>query len=96
MKIIVNDKMQTNYTYYLEENIGEVFDPNFHPELSPIEMLNRGVFGGKYMTDCFNEFPENWFKNAKLSPLKKDINLNYFKVDASLPLNIWIEKGWIN
>jgi len=96
MDVIVNDKMQSNYTYYLQEEIGEAFDTNFSPELSPIEMLNLGVFGGKYMTDCFNEFPENWFNNAKLSPIKKDINLNYFKVDASLPLSKWIKKGWIN
>ena len=96
MKIIFNDKMQSNYTYYLQENIGVAFDPSFSPDLTPIEMLNLGVFGGKYMTDCFNEFPENWFNNAKLSPIKKDINLNYFKVDASLPLSTWKKKGWIN
>ena len=42
-----------------------------------------------------NEFPFDWFENAKLSPTKKNINLNYFKVDASLPLSAWREKGWI-
>ena len=26
---------------------------------------------------------------------KKNINLNYFKVDASLSLSAWREKGWI-
>ena len=94
-KIVVNDKMQTRYTYYLTEKIGESFDPNFKPELTPKQMLEVGVFGGKYMTDCKNEFPKEWFKNAKLSPEKKDPSLNCFGVDASMPLSHWQKKGWI-
>lgn len=27
--------------------------------------------------------------------LKKDIGLNFFKVDASQPLSVWQKKGWI-
>lgn len=87
--------MQSNYVYYLIEPIGKNFDPEFKPELTPKEMLELGVFGGKYMTDCINEFPKDWFINAKLSPEKKDISLNYFKIDASMPLSYWKEKGWI-
>ena len=94
-RIQVNDLMQTNYVYFLVEDPGHNFHPNFDPELTPKEMLEMGVFGGKYMTDCKNEFPFDWFENAKLSPTKKNINLNYFKVDASLPLSAWREKGWI-
>ena len=93
-KIVVNDKMQKGYVYYLTENVGENFHPEFHPELSPKEMLEFGVFGGKYMTDCTNEFPNDWFEKAKFSPIK-NINLNFYKVDASLPLSHWQEKGWI-
>jgi hypothetical protein len=51
--------MQTNYTYYLIEPIGLNFDPEFKPELTPKEMLELGVFGGKYMTDCKEEFPDD-------------------------------------
>jgi hypothetical protein len=47
------------------------------------------------MTDCRNEFPPDWFKNAKLSPRGHDSSLNYFKVSASQPLSVWREKGWI-
>lgn len=94
-KIIINDKMQTGY-YTLTEPMGENFDPNFNPELTPKEMLELGVFGGKYLTDCTEEFPLEWFENAKLSPTHKDISLNYFKVDASLPLKHWQQKGWIH
>jgi hypothetical protein len=94
-RVVVNDKMQNGYGYFLNENIGENFHEQFNPELTPKQMLDLGVFGGKYMTDCTNEFPSEWFYNAKLSRLKKDINLNFYKVDASSPLSIWLNKGWI-
>lgn len=93
--IVVNDKMQHGYKYLLSAPIGKSFDPDFKPELTPQQMLKLGIFGGKYMTDCKKEFPRNWFENAKLSPEKKDINLNYFKVEASMPLKYWIKKSWI-
>ncbi len=94
-KIIVNDKMQ-KAVYYLEEPMGKNFHSDFNPELTPKQMLELGVFGGKYMTDCKKEFPASWFKKAKLSPKKKNISLNFFRIDASLPLKIWIKKGWIH
>ena len=93
--IVVNDKMQRNYTYSLKEKEGKNFHKNFSPDLTPKEMLKLGVFGGKYMTDCQREFPKEWFLNAKFSKHKKDITLNFFKVDASLSLSEWIHKGWI-
>ena len=94
-KISVNDKMQSGYFYELAVPIGEDFDPLFTPELSPKEMLELGIFGGKYLNDCKNEFPADWFLNARLSEVK-DKSLNYFSVDASQPLSEWVNKGWIN
>jgi hypothetical protein len=93
--IIVNDKMQKNYRYELVAPVGKKFDPDFKPQLTPKEMLQLGVFGGKYMTDCQKEFPKDWFKKAKLSPDKHDVTLNFFGVDASQPLSVWRKKGWI-
>lgn len=90
--------MQKNYKYELTEPIGKNFDPEFKPDLTPKEMLEIGVFGGRYMRDCKKEFPKNWFAKAKLHKEGEsghDKNLNYFKVDASQPLSIWREKGWI-
>ncbi len=94
-KIIVNDLMQKGYEYFITEKIGENFDPEFKPELTPKEMLELGIFGGKYLTDCKDEFPKNWFTKAKLNHEKHDPNLNFFKVNASQPLSIWRKKGWI-
>lgn len=94
--VYVTDKMQTDYTYQLTEPMGENFDSDFKPELTPKEMLELGVFGGKYMTDCRDEFPRSWFTKARLSADKKDIQLNFFAVDASQPLSEWQRKGWIH
>ncbi len=94
-KITVNDQMQSGYVYDLSEPEGCNFHSDFSPELTPKEMLELGVFGGKYLTDCQDEFPSDWFINAKLSPSHKDIGLNYFSVDASQSLDEWKSKGWI-
>ena len=71
------------------------FNPTFKPELTPEEMLGMGVFGGKYMTDCQNEFPKDWFKKEKLCHEFHDPKINFFEVNASQPLSVWREKGWI-
>ena len=97
LKIVrVNDKMQRGYRYVLTAPIGRNFDPEFRPELTPKEMLALGVFCGKYMTDCGKEFPASWFAHARLSPSGRDCSLNYFGVDASQPLSVWRDKGWIH
>ncbi|WDE13537.1 hypothetical protein [Thalassomonas haliotis] len=93
--IVVNDKMQQGYRYLLSAPQGQQFSADFQPGLTPPQMLELGGVGGKYMTDCQKEFPESWFTKAKLSPAGKDIRLNYFAVDASLPLARWQRKGWI-
>lgn len=95
-KIIVHDKMQQGYEYFLSEPEGKNFHPDFKPDLTPKEMLALGVFGGKYMTDCRLEFPRDWFDAAKLSPGGYDKNLNFFQVRASQSLSEWIRKGWIS
>jgi hypothetical protein len=94
-KITVNDKMQKGYSYELKVPVGKRFDPDFKPQLSPKKMLGLGVFGGKYMTDTRKEFPKPWFKKAKLCSKFHDPDLNYFKVNASMPLSYWRKKGWI-
>ena len=91
-RICVKDKMQDGYCYGLSEPTGKNFDLEFKPELTPIEMLELGVFGGKYMTDTTDEFPKSWFSRARLSPLRRDASLNYFGVDASQPLSVWRER----
>jgi hypothetical protein len=95
-KMVVNDLMQRNYVYYRTEPPGKNFHPEFKPELTPRQMLEMGVFGGKYLCDCRGEFPKDWFLRAKLCHEYHDPALNYFGVNASQPLSVWREKGWIH
>lgn len=98
MEITVNDKMQRGYKYRLSEPRGKNFDKDFKPDLSPKEMLEMGVFGGRYMRDCRDEFPKDWFIKARF--YKDGVpghskELNFFGIDASQPLSVWQAKGWI-
>jgi hypothetical protein len=94
--IVVDDAMQQGYVYWRTESIGQHFDPMFTPDLTPTQMLMLGVFGGKYMTDCPEEFPRSWFANAKLCSGRHDPRVNYFGVNASQSLALWRRKGWIH
>lgn len=94
--ITVDDRMQHGYRYELTARAGSDFDPAFQPELTPAEMLELGVFGGKYMTDCRDEFPASWFAKAKLSPEGRNRDCNFFGVLAGQPLAEWRRKGWIH
>jgi hypothetical protein len=94
-KVTVNDLMQKGYSYYLAMPPGKGFHQQFTPDLTPKQMLEMGVFGGRYMTDCRKEFPADWFIKAKLCHERHDSGLNYFRINASQPLYVWREKGWI-
>ena len=95
-RVVVNDRMQHEYVYYRTEPAGRHFAPGFRPELTPRQMLQLGVFGGKYMTDCREEFPASWFARAKLCETRHDPGLNFFGVNASQSLSTWRRNGWIH
>jgi len=98
--IEVNDKMQ-KYSYKLTykagtnlknggyDNNGEkIRYPTFKPYYTPQQMLNMGVFEGKYMTDCEGEFPKEWYiikkekSNSKLLKLTNidRLDLEYYNI----------------
>jgi len=93
--VIERDLMQMGYVYFLTEQAGKNFHSEFRPQLSPKQMLELGVFGGKYMSDCTSEFPVDWFEKAQLCSEIHDPALNYFGVNASQTLAEWRRKGWI-
>jgi hypothetical protein len=95
-RVVVHDRMQSGYVYYRTEPAGRNFASQFHPQLTPKQMLTLGVFGGKYMTDCRDEFPASWFAGAKLCAERHDAHLNYFGVNASQSLAAWRRNGWIH
>jgi hypothetical protein len=95
IRVVVNDRMQQGYVYWRTEPVGRNFAPGFTPDLTPEQMLHLGVFGGKYLTDCGDEFPASWFAGAKLAKGRRDRRLNCFGVHASQSLAVWRRNGWI-
>lgn len=90
----VNDRMQRDYVYVLSALAGKQFAGNFTPAFSPKEMLEYGVFEGKYCNDCRSELPEEWFEKAKISDAA-DPSLNCFGIKSRQPLSVWRANGWI-
>ena len=67
----------------------------FQPYFTPKEMLEMGVFEGKYLNSTRHEFPSDWFENAILSDVPNPM-LNFFKVKSRSPLSEWNRNGWIH
>ncbi|MCD6034529.1 MAG: hypothetical protein K0R63_270 [Rickettsiales bacterium] len=93
-RVKVHDKMQTGYSYTLEAPMGKAFAKGFTPHLSPKQMLEMGVFEGKYCNDCRDEFPKDWFVRARVSEVANP-ELNYFGIKSRQSLGVWRRKGWI-
>lgn len=95
--IHVSNKMRKNYSYVLHANPGQ--DMAFQPYADPDEILYMGAFEGKYLNDCIEEFPAEWFLKAialgKLSPQGADVSLNAFQIHSRLPLSEWRKAGWV-
>ena len=105
VKIVARDKMAAlvdlpeQYTYVLSEPAGKNFDPEFKPRYTPAQMLKMGVFEGRYLNDCLNEFPREWFADAldkdTLRPDAADPDVNEFRVKSRKSIFYWRDKGWI-
>lgn len=90
----VSDRFQSDYSYVLSASEGTNFDSRFTPYYTPRQMLELGVFEGKYLNDCRDEFPGDWYKNARISS-EPDPSLNYFGIKSRQTLAHWRQKGWI-
>lgn len=95
--IAVSDKMQRRYKYKLTYKAGtHIREHGFKPKYTPQQMLSMGVFEGKYLNDCVDEFPMEWFKASKNK--RSDVantSLNYFKLKSRLSLGEWRHRGWV-
>jgi hypothetical protein len=107
-RVTARDKMTSGYTYTLAAPPGrlraglaaETRDAGpFRPKFSPAQMLALGVFEGKYLNDCWREFPREWYLGAiargKLSPGGANPELNCFKTKSRLSLGEWRRRRWI-
>ena len=81
----------------------------FHPNISPVDVIKKGAFGGTYFRDIYSEVNNKWYKNSwkELEELKDidkkyycsnfyDVDLNYYNVEVGTSLRFWESKGWIN
>ena len=73
-----------------------LWDVKFAPSYTPLEMLEAGVFEGKYI-NAVKGLPASWYK---LDTVKKpnedpDPKVNKFKVKSRQGLSVWRENGWI-
>ncbi len=98
--VVAYNKMDRGeYSYKLDKSIGEIDNPDFDPVFSPAELLQFGVFEGKYINDCVLEFPREWFlpaiESGTVSPERPDINCNYFGIKSRMSLGDWRRQGWI-
>lgn len=92
----VCNKMQTSwFNLMMHEGDLPVF---FNPYITPGQMLRFGVFEGKYMRDCANEYPAHMFADARFAagdePDAKGCNA--FGAKSRNGLAYWAEAGWIN
>jgi hypothetical protein len=65
----------------------------FNPFLTPLQMLQLGVFEGCYFKEDIKEYPIEWqdcVNSDDCGPHK-----NLFKVTSGQSLEIWHEAGWI-
>jgi hypothetical protein len=92
--ITVSDRMQSGYQYKISAAEGKDFPSDFQPKFTPAEMLEMGVFEGKYCNDCKGELPADWFRDARISN-RPDPAQNCFGVKSRQPLSHWQQKGWI-
>lgn len=93
----VQNRMQTT-SFVLLHDQGYFADwPVFKPAFTPGQMLRLGVFEGKYLCDCQQEYPAEYFYKSRLSPEKPDpTHINCFKAKSRNPLSEWKAHGWIN
>lgn len=72
------------------------WNPDFTPSFTPKEMLELGVFEGKYINNI-RGVPEAWKKLSKVQGPDEDPdpNLNHYGIKSRKSLSYWKEKGWI-
>lgn len=97
MKILVTYKnAMAAGSYYRTRAPGDMSDhPEFTPFYTPQQMLAMGVFEGKYMNSCFDEFPKEWLETAVLCD-EPNPKANYFKKKSRKSTTWWNERNLIN
>ena len=81
----------------------------FRPNISPLDVIKKGAFGGTCFRDIYSGVTDKFYKNSwkefdELDGLDKkyyasdfyDVKLNCYGVEVGRSLRFWESKGWIN
>ena len=82
---------------------------DFKANISPVEIIKKGAFGGTYFRDIYasvnNKFyKNNWEEFDQLKDINKkynasdfyDASLNKYGVKCGTSLRFWENKGWVS
>ena len=82
---------------------------DFGPNISAVEVIKKGAFGGIYFRDIFSGVNDKFYKNSwkefeELEDTDKkycasdfyDVSVNKHGVKCGTSLRFWENKGWIN
>ena len=81
----------------------------FGPNISPVEVIKKGAFGGTYYRDIYSGvndkiYRDSWKEFKELENTDKkyyssdfyDVRLNKYGGECGTSLRFWESKGWIN
>ena len=81
----------------------------FRRNISPVDVIKKGSFGGTYFRDIYSYFTDKFYKNSwkEFKELKDvdgkyfrsdfhHVKLNYYGVEVGTSLRFWEKKGWID
>ena len=81
----------------------------FNQNITPIDVIKKGAFGGTYFRNIYSNVSNKWYKNSwkefeELKDIDKkyycsyfhDVGLNCYHVEVGTSLRFWESKGWIN
>ena len=82
---------------------------DFGPNISPVEVIKKGTFGGIYFRNIYSSVNDRWYKNSwkefkELEGIDKkyyssdfyDTAVNKYGIECETSLKFWENKGWIN
>lgn len=110
-KITIEPNFQPIPTKHTDGYYIFVDHPEFRPNLSPMDVIQYGSFGGTYFRpisskvtgefykDQWNEFPVEWFEGLSIkkqvTSSNYDISVNKYKQHCGGDLEMWESSGWI-